>query len=434
MHFTQALAFALSLSPAAAVTKGFNYGSTHGDGSFKSQQDFLNEFKTAKGLVGASDFNSARLYTMIVSTPYLCPVRLGIKTDRLALQQGGTTNTPITAIDAAIQEETTLLLGLWASGDTFDDEIAALKSAISTYGDKFAKLVVGISVGSEDLYRDSPTGIAAQAGIGKGPDTILDYIKTVRSTISGTGLKDVPVGHVDTWTAWANSTNQPVIEACDWLGIDAYPYFQNTDDNSVENGKSLLQEAMNNVKKNAGDKPIWITETGWPVSGKTEGKGVASIENAKTYWDDVGCNFLFDKVNTWWYILQDADGTTPNPSFGLVGTSLTTKPLYDLTCPKVTSTTSAPSTSTTSKASGTGGASTFTTSAGTSTPGSNTGGTTPGATPTPTPTPGSSGTPGTGGASGTASATSPVHTGAASSVSTSAVGIVAALFAFVATF
>lgn len=301
------------------------------------------------------------------------------------------------------------------------------------------------------MYRDSPTGIAAQAGIGAGPDTVLSYIKTVRSTISGTGLKDVPVGHVDTWTAWANTTNQPVIDACDWLGIDAYPYFQSTDDNSVDNGKTLIQEAMNNVKKNSGDKPIWITETGWPVSGKTEGKGVASIKNAKTFWDDVGCNFLFDKINTWWYILQDADGTTPNPSFGLVGTSLTTKPLYDLTCPKVTSTsTTAPKTSVTSKASGTsgagtttGGASTFTTSPGTTgasgtstgtpTPGSNTGGTTPGS--TPTPTPGSSGTPGTGGASGTSSPTNPVNTGAASSsVSTSAAGIVAALFAFVATF
>jgi glucan endo-1,3-beta-D-glucosidase len=67
MQLTHALAFALSLSPAAAVTKGFNYGSTHGDGSFKSQQDYVNEFKTAKGLIGANDFNSARLYTMIVS-------------------------------------------------------------------------------------------------------------------------------------------------------------------------------------------------------------------------------------------------------------------------------------------------------------------------------------------------------------------------------
>lgn len=67
MYLTQALAFALSLTPAAALTKGFNYGSTHGDGSFKSQDDFTQEFKTAKGLIGANDFNSARLYTMIVS-------------------------------------------------------------------------------------------------------------------------------------------------------------------------------------------------------------------------------------------------------------------------------------------------------------------------------------------------------------------------------
>lgn len=61
-----ALAVALSVSPAAAAIKGFNYGSTFNDNSVKVQSDFEAEFKTAQGLVGAQDFTSARLYTMIV--------------------------------------------------------------------------------------------------------------------------------------------------------------------------------------------------------------------------------------------------------------------------------------------------------------------------------------------------------------------------------
>jgi glucan endo-1,3-beta-D-glucosidase len=68
MVFTHLLAVAaLSLSTSATVYQGFNYGATQTDGSVKQQSDFQSEFQTAKGLVGASGFTSARLYTMIVS-------------------------------------------------------------------------------------------------------------------------------------------------------------------------------------------------------------------------------------------------------------------------------------------------------------------------------------------------------------------------------
>ncbi|EED16227.1 GPI-anchored cell wall beta-1,3-endoglucanase EglC [Talaromyces stipitatus ATCC 10500] len=458
-HIINALAVAMSVSPAAAAIKGFNYGSTFNDQSVKVQSDFEAEFKTAKGLVGAEDFTSARLYTMI---------------------QGGTTNTPISAIPAAIAQNTTLLLGLWASGDTFDNEVAALKSAISTYGDDFANLVVGISVGSEDLYRNSPTGIAAKAGIGKNPDDIVNDIKTVRSTIAGTKLDGVPIGHVDTWTAWANSSNNAVIEAVDWLGLDAYPYFQNTQTNDVKSGKGLFQDAIKRVNAASGNKALWVTETGWPVSGPKENLAVASTDDAKTYWDDVGCGLLFDKVNTWWYILQDAGKSTPSPSFGIVGSELTTTPLYDLSCPAPSETrllllalllllvqfrtsgsaasTSSPSSVFPSSATGpaTGTASgtatgsatgTFISSAsGTATgTATATGTSTPGAGVSPsnstaTGTPGSATTPGAGstgkgGASGTSTSTSPpLFTNGVSSVSASMTGIVAAIFAAVVAF
>jgi hypothetical protein len=77
---------------------------------------------------------------------------------------------------------------------------------------------------------------------------------------------------------------------------------------------------------------VWVTEAGWPVSGPTENQAVASIENSKTYWDEVGCE-LFNNYNVWWYILRDNNSApAPNPSFGIVGRDLE-KPLFDLTCP-----------------------------------------------------------------------------------------------------
>ncbi|KAF4637826.1 hypothetical protein G7Y89_g238 [Cudoniella acicularis] len=335
MRSSSVLALAASVSSAAATAyQGFNYGSTNADGSFTSQAQYEAQFTTAKNLVGTSGFTSARLYTMI--------------------QGGSSTNQPTEAIPAAISAGTSLLLGLWASGGDgpFDAELTALASAISQYGSAFTDLVVGISVGSEDLYRISPTGIEANSGYGAEPATIASYIGQLRSAIANTGLAGKPVGHVDTWTAWVNGSNQAVIDAVDFVGVDAYPYFQNTMSNSIGSAQSLFESALSQTQSAVGSKDVWITETGWPVSGSSQNLGVPSLANAKTYWDEVGCP-RFGNVNIYWYTLQDSDSVTPNPSFGLVGSTLSTTPLYDLSCTNIT----------TSSSSSVSGSSTATTSA-----------------------------------------------------------------------
>ena len=221
------------------------------------------------------------------------------------------------------------------------NEIAALTAAITNYGTDFTDLVAGLSVGSEDLYRVSVTGLINDPkGVGADPDTLVKYITQVKTAIKGTALAKVPIGHVDTWNSWTNSSNNAVIDAIDWLGVDEYPYFQNTVSNSIDSAYDLFWEAYNATAAAAGGKPVWITETGWPISGKTENLGVPSLANAKTFWDEIGCASAFGKVNTWWYVLQDAAPTAPNPSFGLLASStsdasLGTSPLYDLSCANV---------------------------------------------------------------------------------------------------
>lgn len=87
-------------------------------------------------------------------------------------------------------------------------------------GQVFTDLIVGISVGSEDLYRVTPTGIANQAGIGSSPDEIVRYIQQTRDKLDGHDDLKKKIGHVDTWTAWTNATNFPVTAAVDWIGMD----------------------------------------------------------------------------------------------------------------------------------------------------------------------------------------------------------------------
>lgn len=316
MLFSILLALAASLSTVSAqVYKGFNYGSTNTANAPMTLTDYSDEFTAAQNLVGATGFTSARLYTMI---------------------QAGTTNTVTEAIQAAINTKTSLLLGLWGSGGQsgLDNELAALSSALDAHGTALTDLIIGISVGSEDLYRISPTGIENMSGIGAGPDVISNYIGQVKSAISSTAASGKLVGHVDTWTAWVNGSNDAVITAADFIGVDAYPYFQNTMANSISDGYSLFFDAYEATVSVAGGKPVWVTETGWPVSGATENLAVPSTQNAQTYWDQVGCGRLFDQITTFWYTLYDLPAS---PSFGIVGSETGTTGVFDLSCSGVSS-------------------------------------------------------------------------------------------------
>ena len=319
MRFTSSvLAAATTLSTVQAQNgyKGFNYGSTFGNNAPKLNADFAYEFNAAKNLPNTNGgYTSARLYTMI---------------------QANTTNTPIEAIQAAIDTKTKLLLGLWASAGSaqFANEIAALKAAISQYGSAFTDLVVGISVGSEDLYRITPTGIANNAGVGAQPNDLVSYIQQTRSTISGTGLSGKPVGHVDTWTAYVNASNNAVISNLDFLGVDAYPYFQTTMANSIGNANQTFYDAYHQTVAAAQGKPVWVTETGWPITGATQNQAVASADNARVYWEDVACSLTAANINFFYYDLQEAQYSSPSPDFGIYGAGDLgqLQPRFDLSC------------------------------------------------------------------------------------------------------
>jgi glucan endo-1,3-beta-D-glucosidase len=296
--FTTTLAIAATFSAANAAQKGykgFNSGSTFSTGVNKQQVDFAYEMKAAQQLPNTNGaWTSVRLYTMI---------------------QGGTTSDPISAIPAAIETKSTLLLGLWASEtpDAFQNELNALKSAISKYGTAFTSLVTGISVGSEDLYRTSV------GEVGTTPAQVVSYISKVRAVIKGTSLAGTPVGHVDTWDAFTNGANKAVVAASDFLGMDAYPYYQpkSPGGNGIANANTTFWKAYTDTVAAAQGKPVWITETGWPIIGDTIGQAVPGAANARTFWEDTICHALSTGINMYYFQLQTAQGKAVNPDWGI---------------------------------------------------------------------------------------------------------------------
>lgn len=333
MRSASALTAAVLTAGATAQNYlGFNSGATLADRSAKFKADYLAEFTTAQGLQGApGTFNAVRLYTNI---------------------QAYSTDDPIQAFEAAIETNTSILLGVWASGtNSIDNEIGALKKAVDLYGKGFTDLVIGISIGSEDLYRNSVTGIANKAGLGTSPDVLVGFITDFRKAFASSALASIPVGHVDTWDVWPNATNKPVLDAIDFIGVDEYPYYEGGKGNDIKNAGSLFDRAYDATVAAAGGKPVWVTETGWPTAGPDWDQAHPSLENAKYYWDEVGCRKLFGKTPTFWYNLRDSN--PDNKMKFAITDKLSTKPLFDLTCPTTFDTPSSTSSSSSSPSTGT---------------------------------------------------------------------------------
>lgn len=93
-----------------------------------------------------------------------------------------------------------------------------------------------------------------------------------------------------------------------------YPYFQNAAIGDASNVFWQSVDATRNaVNKVSPGKWVWVTETGWPVSGPNSGAAVASVKNAQTYWRSVACQ-AFNSVHIFWYSYQDYH---QSPSFGV---------------------------------------------------------------------------------------------------------------------
>lgn len=189
------------------------------------------------------------------------------------------------------------------------------------------------------------------------------------------------VGHVDTYNAWTNSANDEVIKACDFIGMDAYPYWQGS---SIEDAYNVFfqayQETKNHVQSVGSGawvvrllsflpsffpsflflvlfyfiffsrNPIsftntpcqvvsqqknlltmifssqqqWVTETSWPVTGANYGSAVPSVANAQKFWRSVACE-LFNEGHVFWYAYQDYNDS---PSFGVFDSN--GNAIYDL--------------------------------------------------------------------------------------------------------
>lgn len=104
-------------------------------------------------------------------------------------------------------------------------------------------------------------------------DELIGYIQQVKAA-------GVPTGTSDSWDAWLS--HPALVSACDVILMNIYPYWEGM---SAEESAAYVGSRYEQVKQAAGGKQV-IVETGWPSSGQTCGKAVASPQSSARYLAD----------------------------------------------------------------------------------------------------------------------------------------------------
>ncbi len=146
-------------------------------------------------------------------------------------------------------------LGAWINDDEGASELE-IERMLGVYLEN-QRNVVRIIVGNEALLRDE---ISVR--------DLISHLNFVREEVS------VPVSTAEPWHIWLK---YPLLaEHVDYIAVHLLPYWENLD---VDHAITFIKEKMHELQMTFPDKPIVISEVGWPSRGATRGAAKASLAN-----------------------------------------------------------------------------------------------------------------------------------------------------------
>ena len=175
-------------------------------------------------------------------------------------------------------------------------------------------------------------GLAAMAIVGnetiyKGTlseENLLADIAYVRAEIVD---PEIPVTTAEVAETWLNS--EKLRNACDQIGVNAHPFF--TDVTAEEAGQALA-DMMAHLIQVCGEKPVLITETGWPSGGDDKAgdwQQMAVMDEA--CWLRLLNEACWRVETVYWFELADegwkaAEEGLAGANWGILYSDLTAKP------------------------------------------------------------------------------------------------------------
>ena len=155
-------------------------------------------------------------------------------------------------------------LGAWISADLERNE-AEIATVIQLTLDNWRN-VVRIVVGNESLLREEVTS-----------EQIADYIDRVRAGIRVAGSR-APVSTAEPWHVWLK--HPELGEHVDYIATHMLPYWEGI---QLDMAVDYIIDHVNLLKNTFPNKPVVITEVGWPSNGRTRKSAVASTANQATF-------------------------------------------------------------------------------------------------------------------------------------------------------
>ncbi|UIZ27337.1 hypothetical protein KXD40_005852 [Peronospora effusa] len=188
-------------------------------------------------------------------------------------------------------------LGIWttASHDYLLQEKSKLANLIDSglYDDN----VIGLTVGSETIYREEISGITA-----------ISYMNEIRDYIRSRG-KNTLVTIADVVDVYED--NPLLVDAVDYISVNQFSFWEKV---NVNEGAAVTLDRLKKLRVIAANKgkEIIISETGWSSGGSDPDASAASPENQAKFFLDFyqmarSHNFFF-----YWYVAFDSKWRVKN--------------------------------------------------------------------------------------------------------------------------
>lgn len=161
----------------------------------------------------------------------------------------------------AKQNNKKTMVGAWIGTDKIKNE-KEIDALIDLAKSGFVDIAV---VGNEVLLREDLT-----------ETELVNYIQRVKTELEDL---NIPVGYVDTYYEYYNRPNLTAI--VDVLLINCYPFWEGA---NIDDAHTQLRQMHAITQQLDNDKPVIITETGWPSQGKMVEAANPSSINAMKYF------------------------------------------------------------------------------------------------------------------------------------------------------
>jgi exo-beta-1,3-glucanase (GH17 family)/cellulose synthase/poly-beta-1,6-N-acetylglucosamine synthase-like glycosyltransferase len=176
--------------------------------------------------------------------------------------------------------------------------------------------VVRIIIGNEALLRGDIE-----------PEQLFKYLDYVRKQLY------LPVSTAEPWHVWIRHVE--LADHVDYIASHMLPYWEGVD---LELAVDYVFNCCDMLTKAFPDKPLVISEVGWPSNGRTRRSSVASVANEATFLRRFIDRASKEKLN--YYIMEAFDQTWKTDSEGAVGAywgvfDVNRKPKFSFTEPIV---------------------------------------------------------------------------------------------------